>query len=407
MTDQKSQRLPFIFIMITLLLDAMGIGLIIPVMPDLIRDVNGGDLGTAAIWGGILVTSFAVMQFLFGPMVGGLSDRFGRRPVLLISLYIMAVDYIVMALASTIWVLFAPRLVAGIAAATQTTATAFIADISEPEEKSQNFGMMGAAFGLGFVFGPMIGGLLAEYGARAPFYAAAALAAANLIFGIFVLPETVTDRIRRPFHLARANPFGAFMAIRNLPNITRLLILVFFYEFAFIVFPATWAYFTQERFDWSPAMVGLSLASFGISIALVQGVLIRMIIPRLGEAKTIIFGLTFNLAGFVFLAFNTSNTSGLLALLFTPITALGAIVNPAIVGLMSRTVSDSEQGELQGLIASTRSLAMIFSPLVMTQIFFYFTRDTFYVPGAPFVLSSLLTAICIIVFLANRMRAAA
>lgn len=398
MTDKKPNRLPFIFIMITLLLDAMGIGLIIPVMPDLIRDVNGGDLGTAAVWGGILVTSFAVMQFLFGPAIGGLSDRFGRRPVLLLSLFVMAADYIVMAWASTIWMLFAARLVAGVAAATQTTATAFIADISKPEEKSQNFGMMGAAFGLGFVFGPMIGGLLAEFGPRAPFYAAAALATANLIFGYFVLPETVTDRIRRPFEFKRANPFGAFMAIRKLPNITRLLIVIFFYEFAFIVFPATWAYFGQERFDWSPATVGLSLASFGVSIALVQGVLIRWIIPKLGEAKTIVFGLVFNLAGFVFLAVNEW---GLLALLFTPITALGAIVNPAISGLMSQTVSDSEQGELQGLISSARSMAMIFSPLVMTQAFFFFTRGDSYFPGAPFVLSALLTIACIGIFVAK------
>ncbi len=393
MADAKHNKLAFVFIMITLLIDSIGIGIIIPVMPDLIQDVEGGDLGNAALWGGLLVTSFALMQFLFGPALGGLSDRFGRRPVLLVSLLVMAIDYVVMGFANTIWLLFIARIVAGIAAATQTTAAAFIADVSSAEEKSQNFGLMGAAFGLGFVIGPMIGGILGEYDPRAPFFAAAAVAGVNLIFGYFVLPETVTDAIRRPFEIKRANPFGAFMAIRKLPNITKLLTVEFFYEFAFLVFPTTWAYFTLERFGWSPLLVGVSLMSFGISIALVQGLLIRWIIPKLGEPNTILLGLGFNLIGFVFLVFNTS---GLAALLFTPIIALGAVANPAIIGLMSQTVSDKEQGELQGLIASTRSVAAIFSPLVMTQLFFVFTRpENNYVPGAAFALSAGLMIICI------------
>ncbi len=400
MADAKHNKLAFVFIMITLLIDSIGIGIIIPVMPDLIQDVKGGDLGNAALWGGLLVTSFALMQFLFGPALGGLSDRFGRRPVLLVSLLVMAIDYVVMGFANTIWLLFIARIVAGIAAATQTTAAAFIADVSSAEEKSQNFGLMGAAFGLGFVIGAMIGGILGEYDPRAPFFAAAAVAGVNLIFGYFVLPETVTDAIRRPFEIKRANPFGAFMAIRKLPNITKLLTVEFFYEFAFLVFPTTWAYFTLERFGWSPLLVGVSLMSFGISIALVQGLLIRWIIPKLGEPNTILLGLGFNLIGFVFLVFNTS---GLAALLFTPIIALGAVANPAIIGLMSQTVSDKEQGELQGLIASTRSVAAIFSPLVMTQLFFVFTRpENIYVPGAAFALSAGLMIICIAILQIGR-----
>ncbi|MBT8411390.1 MAG: MFS transporter, partial [Octadecabacter sp.] len=269
--DAKQRKRAFAFILVTLTLDAMGIGLILPVMPDLIAEVSGGTIGTAAIWGGILATIFAVMQFIFGPILGSLSDRYGRRPVLLISLLIMTLDYLVMAVAGSIWLLFATRVVGGITAATMATASAFIADISKPEEKSANFGLVGAAFGMGFVLGPVIGGLLGEFGTRAPFYAAAALGALNLAFGYYVLPETVTDKIRRPFSLRRANPFGAFRALGQLDGVRRLIFLVFLYEFAFIVYPATWAYFTKEAFGWSPGMVGGSLALFGVGMAIVQG----------------------------------------------------------------------------------------------------------------------------------------
>jgi DHA1 family tetracycline resistance protein-like MFS transporter len=397
MSEQRSTRLPFIFILITLTLDAMGIGLILPVMPDLIRDIEGGDISDAALWGGILATVFAVMQFVFGPIIGSLSDRYGRRPILLISLFVMAVDYVVMAIAGTMWLLLAARVVGGITAATQSTAMAFIADISPPDKKAQNFGLVGAAFGVGFVLGPMIGGLLAEFGHRAPFYAAAMLAFANLVFGYFVLPETVTDRIRRPFSLARANPFGAFKALSKLSGVARLLLLVFLYEFAFIVYPATWAYFTQERFRWEPAMVGFSLATFGISMAIVQGVLIRWIIPKFGIRRTILYGFCFNFMAFIVLF---SLDSGIVVLLFTPVTALGAVVTPALQGLLSRKADDNQQGELQGVIASTKSVAMILSPLAMTQIFYLFTQPNWpYLPGAAFGLSAALMIVCLLVFI--------
>ncbi len=400
-----SNRMPFAFILITLVLDAMGIGLILPVMPDLIRDVNGGDLGEAAVWGGVLATTFAVMQFLFGPTLGSLSDRYGRRPILLISLAVMAIDYLVMAVAGTIWLLFLTRVVGGITAATQSTAGAFIADISPPEKKAQNFGLIGAAFGMGFIFGPMIGGLLAEFGHRAPFYAAAVLATANLIFGYFVMPETVTDRIRRPFDWRRANPFGAFRALGRLPGVARLLLLVFLYEFAFIVYPATWAFFTQERFGWSPAMVGLSLASFGVSMAIVQGGLIRWIIPTFGERNTIVYGFLFNFCAFTVLMLLTN---GWVALAFTPITALGAVVTPAVQGMMSRIASDDQQGELQGVIASSKAVAMILSPLVMTQVFWLFTSgDGLYLPGAPFGVAAGLMLVCFAVFVLRPRRSLA
>lgn len=394
----------FAFILITLVLDAMGIGLILPVMPDLIREVHGGTLGNAAVWGGILATTFAVMQFFFGPVIGALSDRFGRRPILLTSLAVMCLDYIVMAVAGTIWLLFATRVIGGITAATQAAATAYIADISEPGKKAANFGLVGAAFGIGFVLGPVIGGLLGELGTRAPFWAAAALAGANFLFGWVVLPETVTDRIRRPFDLRRANPLGALAAMRKLPDVTRLLLLFFLYEFAFIVYPAVWAYYTKARFGWSPGMVGLSLAFFGIAIAVVQGGLIRVALNRLGERGTIIYGIGFNFAAFVFLA---QVTSGWVALAFIPVTALGAVVTPALQGRMSRIAADDQQGELQGVIASAKSMAAIFSPLVMTQIFWAFTTEAGpWFPGAPFALSASIMVACMIVFLgAGRLRA--
>lgn len=392
-----SSRTAISFILINLVIDAMGIGLILPVMPDLITEVSGEGLGSAAIWGGILAATFAVMQFIFGPIVGTLSDRFGRRPILLVSLLVMCIDYLVMAVAGSLWLLFLTRIIGGITAATQSTATAYIADISTPETKSANFGLVGAAFGVGFVLGPVIGGLLGEYGTRAPFYAAAFLAGANFLFGYFVLPETVDDRIRRPFEWRRANPLGAFRKIGQLPNVRPLLGLFFLYEFAFIAYPSIWAYFTKAKFGWSPSMVGLSLAFFGIAIAVVQGGLIRIALNRLGERGTILYGICFNFCAFAFLAIVWN---GWVALAFTPLTALGAVVTPALQGRMSRMAQDNQQGELQGVISSVRAVATIFSPLAMTQIFWLATEDDGSgMAGAPFILSACLMVACLFVFL--------
>lgn len=265
-----------IFIMLTVMIDAMGIGLMIPVMPDLIREVDGGSLAQAAIWGGILSTTFAVMQFLFGTVIGGLSDRYGRRPVLLITTVVMALHYVVMALAGSIWLLLVGRIVGGITASTQSTAYAYMADISEPEKRSANFGLIGASFGVGFILGPVAGGLLAEYGTRAPFWAAAILTAGNAVLGWFVLRETVTDTTRRAFDWRRANPFGALKHLGKLPGVKQLLLVYFLYNVAFAVYPSVWPYFGQERFDWTPAMIGFSLALFGAIMALVQAGLIRV-----------------------------------------------------------------------------------------------------------------------------------
>ena len=392
-------RLPIVFIVITLMLDAMGVGLILPVMPALIAEIHGGTVGNAAVWGGLLSTAFAVMQFLFGPVVGGLSDRYGRRPVLLISLGFMCLDYVMMAFAGSIGLLFITRVLGGITAATYSTATAYIADVSPPDQKSANFGLVGAAFGIGFVFGPAIGGALAEFGTRAPFVAAAALAGANMLFGYLVLPETVTDSIRRKFEWRRANPVGALLKLSELPGVTRLIALFFLYEFAFIVYPSVWAYYTTAQFGWQPGRIGLSLALFGIGIALVQGVLMRPALRRFGERTTIIYGMVFNLLAFCTLAL-VSN--GWVALGFIPLTALGAVVTPALQGLMSKSAAADQQGELQGLVSSAKAMATILAPVAMTQLFFAFTapgRPFF--PGAPFVLSAALMVVCLVVFLAR------
>lgn len=394
-------RPPIVFILVTVMLDSMGIGLIIPVMPDLILEVQGGTLATAALWGGVLSTVFAVMQFLFGPILGALSDRFGRRPILLMSLVFMSLDYLVMAVAGTMWLLLLGRVVGGITAATASTASAYMADVSKPHQKAANFGLIGAAFGAGFVLGPMIGGFLAEFGTRAPFYGSAVLAAVNAIFGYFVLKETVTDRIRRPFEWSRANPFGAFRQVARLPGIGRLLVIYLLYSIAFYVYPAVWSFFTQERFGWSPQMIGLSLGLFGLMMAVVQGGVIRILLKWLGERNTVIYGHIFDMAAFGAMAVITSGT---LALVLTPLAALGAVITPALTAMMSRAVGDDAQGELQGVLSSIHALSMIVAPLIMTGIFAAFTHDdaAIYLPGAPFLLSLVLMAISLGIFMGRR-----
>jgi MFS transporter, DHA1 family, tetracycline resistance protein len=393
-------RLPLVFILLTVMIDAMGIGLIIPVMPNLIREVGGGTLSDAAIWGGILTTTFAVMQFLFGPTLGNLSDRVGRRPVLLVSLGFLALDYLIMAVAGSIWLLLAGRILGGITAATTPVASAYIADISRPDEKAARFGLVGAAFGLGFVIGPLMGGLLAEFGTRAPFYAAAVLAALNMVFGLVVLPETLKPENRRPFQWRRANPLGAFAAVTRLPEVRRPLLIFFVYSVAFWVYPSVWAFYTQARFGWDPAMVGVSLAGFGIAMALVQGGLIRVILRMFGDRGTVLYGLVFNVFIFAALA---SVTNGTIALIIIPISALGAVVTPALQGIMSRAVADNAQGELQGVIASVNAVSMIFSPLLMTQVFAAFTAPggPIWFPGAPFLLSMGLMLVCLVIHFAR------
>ncbi|OIQ35406.1 MAG: tetracycline resistance MFS efflux pump [Roseobacter sp. MedPE-SWchi] len=394
-------RLPLFFVLATVMIDAMGIGLIMPIMPNLLLEVQGGSLADAAIWGGILSTAFAVMQFLFSPVLGSLSDALGRRPVLLISLLVMTLDYLVMALAGSLWLLLVGRIVGGITAATHATAGAYIADISKPAEKAANFGLLGAAFGAGFVLGPLLGGVLGELGTRAPFYAAAILAGLNFTLGWFVMRETVTDETRRAFDWRRANPLGAFRAMARIPGITGLLWVYFLYSVAIYVYPAIWAYFTAEQFGWQPRMIGISLAVYGICMAVVQGGLLRYLVRWIGERRTVLWGQIFDFGAFGILAVISS---GSLALLLIPISALGAVVQPALQGLMSRAVADNQQGELQGVMTAVHALAMVISPLMMTTTFALFSdpETAYYLPGAPFVLALILMGIGALVFLRSR-----
>jgi DHA1 family tetracycline resistance protein-like MFS transporter len=384
-TTENSLSGARLFILATVMIEAMGIGLILPVMPALLEQVQGTDLSGAALWGGLLSAIFAVMQFLFSPLMGNLSDRFGRRPILLGSMGVLAIDYVIMALAASIWVLLLGRIIAGIAAATMSTAQAFMADISPPEKKAQNFGLISAGFGAGFVLGPAVGGLLAELGPRAPFWAAAILAGANFLLGLIVLPETLPRP--RPFEWLRANPLGGLIAIGKLPGLRTLLGVWLLYQIANWVYPAIWAYFTQAAFGWPERMVGISLAVYGISMVVVQGGLIRLVIPKLGEQRTIALWLPYNAVILFGVAFVPN---GWLLMLMIPFSAFGAIVAPALQGLASRIASDDQQGELQGVMASMTAIAAIISPLIMTQAFGFGTSDGRDFPGAPFLLASVL-----------------
>lgn len=390
-------RLPLIFILTTVGLDAMGIGLIMPVMPGLIREVQQVSLSDAAIWGGILAAVFAVMQFVFSPILGNLSDRFGRRPVLLMSMGALAVDYVIMALAGSMFWLLAGRILGGITSATHGTANAYMADISSPDERAGRFGLISAAFGVGFVLGPMLGGLLGGLDPRAPFWAAAVLAAANFTLGMAVLPESLPKWKRRAFDWRRANPLGGLMQIGRLPGLGWMLSMLFFYSVSGYVYPVIWAYFTQAAFGWGEALVGASLTLYGVAMVVVQAWLIRLVIPRIGEVRAILWSMMLDCVMLLGIALAPW---GWLILVFTPIAALGSIATPAIAGYMSRKAGDDQQGELQGVMGSVNALASVVAPLAMTQVFFHFTRDGAPVqfPGAPFILALLLMLVALGLF---------
>lgn len=377
------------FVLVTVVLDSAGIGLIMPVMPELIGSITGEPMAGAAEWGGLLMFLYALMQFSFGPTLGNLSDRFGRRPVLLTSVFLLSVDYLIMALAPTIALLVVGRMLSGIAAATHSTANAFMADVSPPEKRAKNFGLIGAAFGVGFIIGPLIGGLLGEIGPRAPFYAAAGLSFANFLYGYFVLPETLREKDRRPFVWTRANPLGAARQISKLPTVAWFVVVYFFFQLSTFVYPAVWAYFTIEAFGWSTSQVGLSLAAVGLGFAVVQGGLMGPILKRLGEFRTTQIGMIVSaiaLAGYAFAP------SSLWVWILLPISALGIVANPALTAMMSNRIAADSQGELQGLLASVMALTTIISPIIMTQLFGYFSGQSapVYFPGAPFLLAALL-----------------
>jgi DHA1 family tetracycline resistance protein-like MFS transporter len=382
-----------IFIFITILVDVIGLGIIIPVVPKLIEDLTGEGLSQASKYGGWLVFSFAAMQFFFSPIMGGLSDRFGRRPILLFSLLGLGVDYVFHAFAPTLFWLFVGRLIAGIFGASFTTATAYIADISSPEKRAQNFGLIGAAFGLGFIIGPVIGGLAgAEFGPRAPFLVAAGLSLLNVIYGFFVLPESLPVEKRRAFDWQRANPIGSLKQLKKYPVVSGLVVsLVLIYLSAHAV-QSNWAYYTMFKFGWDEAMVGYSLAMVGLMVAIVQGGLIRVAIPKLGASRAVYIGIAFNAIGLI--CFGMASMGWMMFVFLVPY-CLGGISGPALQGIISAQVPADEQGELQGALTSLASLTSIVGPVMMNSIFAYFSSDEapIYLPGASFYLASIFTMV--------------
>ncbi|GAB3732668.1 TCR/Tet family MFS transporter [Spirosoma lituiforme] len=389
----KNRTAPaLVFIFITLLIDVTGLGIIIPVFPKLIEQLIHGNISQAASWGGWLSFAYAGMQFLFSPILGGLSDRFGRRPVLLFSLFGFGLDYILQGFASTIEWLFVGRLLAGVTGASFTTATAYIADISTPEKRAQNFGLIGAAFGVGFILGPAAGGFLGQYGPRVPFFVAAGLTMVNFLYGFFILPESLAPENRRPFNWRRANPIGSLMRLGKYPVILGLVAsLVLVYVAGFAV-QGTWTFYSMEKFKWDEKTVGLSLAAIGLSFAIVQGGLSRIIIPKLGQQRSVYIGLMFSAVGFLLFAIATQSW---MMFAFMMVYAMGGIAGPSIQGIISNQVPANEQGELQGALTSLTSTTSIFGPLIMTNLFSYFTSPAapIYLPGAPFYLASVLVVI--------------
>lgn len=392
---QKSAAVGFIFI--TLLIDITGWGIVIPVVPQLIRElINNSDLSVASTYGGWLSFAYAAMQFIFASVLGGLSDKYGRRPIILFSLLGFSFNFLIQALAPTIFWLFVGRIFSGVSGASITTASAYIADVSTDEDRAKNFGMIGAAFGLGFIIGPVIGGVLGQYGARVPFYAASVLCLVNFLYGWFILPESLDKENRRPFNWRRANPIGSLLQLKKYPKILGLIAALVFVYIAGHAVQTNWTFYTMYKFNWTETLVGISLGVSGFMAALVQGYLIRFIQPRIGNEKSIFYGLTLYAIGMVLFAF--ANESWMMFAFLIPY-GLGGIAGPALQSVISADVPKNEQGELQGALASLVSLTAIVGPPLMTNTFYYFTHDQapFIFPGAPFFLGFLLMTISAVI----------
>lgn len=396
--DQKRHAL--VFVTMTVFIDTVGFGIIMPVLPQFLMQLTNGTLSQASSTAGLLVMCYAALQFIFAPIIGNLSDRFGRRPVLLISLAMYAVNYLIAGLATTLWVLFIGRILTGATSATHSAANALIADVSPPQERAQNFGLLGVAIGMGFIVGPTLGGLLGEINIRLPFFAAAGLAALNTLYGYFVLRETLPTSQFRKFEWKRANPLGMLAHLAKYPALIGLVIVMFIYNIGHHVYPSNWSFYTIEKFDWTPFDIGLSMALVGLLMAFVQGYLIRIVIPKWGAQKTALVG--FLAAFFAYAGIATAQTTiSLYAWCF--MSAFAGLVGPSISSIMSNQVSQNEQGELQGIIASVGSVAAIIGPLMVTQSFSYFTSPTtpFYFPGVAFIIAAGLALVSIVIFIVN------
>lgn len=387
MNPSKKPAIGFIFI--TLLIDITGWGLIIPVMPKLIEQLINGDVSTAARWAGWLGFAYAITQFLFAPIIGSLSDQFGRRPVLLFSLFGFGIDYILLALAPTIGWLFLGRIIAGITGASITTASAYIADISTAETRAKNFGMIGAAFGVGFILGPVLGGLLGSFGPRVPFWTAAILCLLNWLYGYFVLPESLGKENRRPFSWSSAIPFKSLFSLRKYPSIIGLIFSLVLVYIAAHAVQSNWSFYGIERFKWDERMIGISLGLVGLLVGAVQGGLVRVVNPKIGNEKSVYFGLMLYAIGMTL--FGLATQTWMMFIFLVPY-CLGGICGPALQAIISGQVAPNQQGELQGALASLMSATSIIGPPLMTNTFAHFTQKSapVYLPGAPFFLASFL-----------------
>ncbi|HEX3810765.1 MAG TPA: TCR/Tet family MFS transporter [Rhizomicrobium sp.] len=397
MDAAKPNRHALVFIFVTILVDTIGLGIIIPVTPSIIEHLVGGGMSDAAWWGGWLSFAFASMLFLCSPVMGNLSDRFGRKPVLIASLLALGADYLITGLAPTIWWLFIGRTLSGMAGASYTVANAYIADVTPPEKRSQSFGLVGAAFGLGFAVGPALGGLIGQYGARLPFYVSAALAVCNALYGLLVLKESLPPERRRKFELWRANPVGSLMALKRYPALLGFIAVLVLMRLAHDANPSIWTYYVYLKFHWTPTQVGYSMMFLGIVMALVFGVLTRVMIPRIGEVRCAYLGLTCGAIGFTGYAFATQ---GWMMYAWIAVWSLMGLAMPSINGIMSRQVAANEQGELQGALASLGGLTAVVAPVLLTNVFSYFTgaKAPFYFPGAAFLVAGLLLALAALMF---------
>ena len=402
----RRERLALYFLLVTVLLDSIGFGIMMPVVPKLIMELTGEGLGAAARYSGYLMLLFGIINFVSMPILGNLSDRFGRRPVLLFSLLALGGNTLLMGLSTSLVWLFVGRAFSGAASATFGTANAYIADISPPERRAQNFGMTGAAFGLGFILGPAIGGLLGEVGTRVPFFVAAGMSLANFIYGYFVVPESLAVEHRRPFDWKRANPLGAIGALRQYPVVRGLILIVVLYQLGFQVLPSVWNFFTMYQFHWSPSEVGYSLAFSGVMMIVVQVFLVRALIPLLGEYRSAVLGLSLCTCGHFIYAFAQVSWAVYAGMV---VASLSGLVSPSLNAIMSRQVGPKGQGELQGAMGSLMSLTGIVGPLLLTQLFGYFTSAAapLHFAGAPFFASGTFMLIALMLLFGQRASAQA
>lgn len=395
MIDAKQKKVATRFILLIVFAYSMGFGIIMPVLPNLIVELENVSLSQATFIGGFIAAAYAVFQFLLGPLVGNLGDRFGRRPVLLFSLLGFSVDFFLMGFAPSILWLFIGRSVAGGLGAIFGPANAVMADISDEQSRAKSFGMVGAAFGIGFVVGPALGGLLGEFGTRTPFFVAAAITGVAFIYGYFYFPETMSEDKRRSFSLARSNPIGAFLSLNKLKGVTGVAFIYFIWVASTNIYPISWSYFAQIKYEWSTRMVGFSLTLVGISMALVQALLIGRVVARFGERFAATIGLSFAIAGMLFYAFIDSSN---MALWFCLLVGIQGMVMPSLNAMMSRRTPANAQGELQGFNGSLAALGALIAPLLYNTSLSYFTApaNNVYFPGAPFIISASIAMVALI-----------